>query len=96
MDKCVVVDWKILVTDDVQSHHIRCHQLQDGDKLSMLVSNFKEQHAKAVILINTQDNYSIVPQFLEGEFVSVRIKASYEKHCGCSLFGNLLYKLQQR
>ncbi len=66
MDKCVPVDWKILVTDDVQSQHIRCHPLQDGDELSMLVSNFKEQHAKAVILINTQDNYSIAPQFLKG------------------------------
>ncbi|XP_064393609.1 uncharacterized protein LOC135341066 isoform X2 [Halichondria panicea] len=66
MDKCVAVDWKIMVTDDVQSHHIRCHQLQAGDKLSVLLSNFKKQHAKAVILINTQDNYSIVPQFLEG------------------------------
>ena len=68
MEKYVPVDWKILVTDDVQSHHIRCHELQDGDELSMLVSNFKDQHAKAVILINTQNNYSIVPQFLESKF----------------------------
>ncbi len=67
MEKCVPVDWKILVTDDVQSQHIRCHPLQEGDELSMLVSNFREQHAKAVILINTQDNYSIAPQFLEGQ-----------------------------
>ncbi len=72
MDKCVPVDWKILVTDDVQSQHIRCHPLQDGDELSMLVSNFKEQHAKAVILVNTQDNYSIDRQFLEGECVQGR------------------------
>ena len=76
MDKCVAVDWKIMVTDDVQSHHIRCHQLQAGDKLSVLLSNFKKQHAKAVILINTQDNYSIVPQFLEGEFVSDKVTNS--------------------
>ena len=60
------VDWKPLVTDDVQAQHIRCHELQEGDELSMLVANFKGQHAKALILINTQDNYSIAPQFLEG------------------------------
>ena len=65
-DKCVPVDWKVLVSDDVESEHIRCHGLRDGDDLSMLVANFKGQHAKALILLNTQENYSIAPQFLEG------------------------------
>ena len=60
------VDWKPLVIDDVESQHIRCHELQEGDELSMLVANFKAKHAKALILINTQDNYSIASQFLEG------------------------------
>ncbi len=69
MDKCVpAVEWKLLVTGDgVQSQHIRCHQLIEGDDLSMLVSDFKEKHAKAVILINTHDSYSIAPQFLKGQ-----------------------------
>ena len=60
------VDWKILATEDVQSQHIRCHELLPKDDLAMLVANFKQAHAKAVILINTQENYSIAPQFLEG------------------------------
>lgn len=68
MDKCVAVDWRILTAEDVQSQHIRCHQLHPDDDLAMLVSNFKEGHAKAVILVNTQENYSIAPQFLKGMY----------------------------
>ena len=71
LENCVPVNWMPLVTDDVESHimqekHIRCHELHKGDELSMLVANLEEQQAEALILINTQNNYSIAPQFLEG------------------------------
>ena len=68
MDKYVPVDWKILVRDNfkVESVNIRCHELQSGDDLAMLVSIFEQAHAEAVILINTQENYSIAPHFLKG------------------------------
>ena len=74
------MDWKPLVTDNVESQHIRCHELHEGDELSMLVANFKAQHAKAVILINTQDNYFIAPRFLEGRvhgLISALVYAVY-------------------
>ena len=73
MYKCVPVDWKPLVTDSIESQHIRCHELQEGNELSMLVANFKGQHAKALVLINTQDNYSFAPQFLEGKIIKVDV-----------------------
>ncbi len=91
-DKYMSVDWNIMVTaDDVQSHHIRCHQLQVGDELSMLVSNFKKQHAKAVILINTQDNYSIALQFLEGEFCYTIFMLEVYPHKGYSKIDYNMY-----
>ena len=60
------VEWTTIVTKCVQSQHIHCHELLPEDDLAMLVADFKQAHAKAVILINTQENYSIVPQFLKG------------------------------
>ena len=64
MDKCVPVDWKLIVTEDVQSQHIRCHELKFDDNLVDLVYRFKKTYAKAVVLINTQENYNIAPQLL--------------------------------
>ena len=66
MDKLVLIDWKIIVNDDIQSQHIRCHALQPGDKVKDLISSFKRALAKAVVLINTQDNYTLAPEFTEG------------------------------
>ena len=66
MDKPVYIDWKIIVNDDIQSQHIRCHALQPGDKIKDLVSSFKRALAKAVVLINTQDNYTLAPELIEG------------------------------
>ena len=66
IDKPVLVDWKIIVNDDIQSQHIRCHTLQPGDKVKDLISSFRKALAKAVVLINTQDNYTLAPEFTEG------------------------------
>ena len=62
----MLIDWKIIVNDDIQSQHIRCHALQPGDKVKDLISSFRKALAKAVVLINTQDNYTLAPEFTEG------------------------------
>ena len=68
IDKYMPVDWILLVANKVQGQHIRCHTLQQGDNLSFLIATSKAQQAEAIILINTQDNYSIAPQFQEGRY----------------------------
>ena len=66
-DTLAPVDWKLLVTtEDIESQHIRCHELQTGDKLSELVAGFQNSYAVAVVLINSNDNYSLHPTFLAG------------------------------
>ena len=66
MDKLIPVDWKLLVTEDVESQHVRCHELQAGDNLSELIAGFQKACAVAVVLINTSDNYILHPSFLLG------------------------------
>ena len=66
-DKLAPVDWKLLVTSgDVESEHIRCYELQDGDNLPELIADFQEAYAVVVVLINTTDNYILQPSFLSG------------------------------
>ena len=62
----MAVDWTVIALEDIKCQHIRCHQLQVNDRLKELVSNFKKAHAVAVVLINTQQNYSIAPHSFEG------------------------------
>ena len=62
--KSVPVDWKLFVAEDVQSQHIRWHELQAGDDLPKLITDFQNAYAMAVVLINTSDNYSLHPLFL--------------------------------
>ena len=64
-DKLTPVNWKLLVTEKVESQHIRCHELQAGDNLSELIASFQKAHALAVVLINTSDNYILQSSFLE-------------------------------
>ena len=63
-DKLAPVDWKLLVTEDVESQHIRCHELQTGDNLPELIAAFKKAYAVAVVLINTSEDYSMNSSFL--------------------------------
>ena len=65
-DKLTPVDWKLLVTEDIEHPHIRCHVLQAGDNLPQLIAGFQKVQALAVVLINTSDNYSLHPTFLSG------------------------------
>ena len=65
-DKLTPVDWKLLVTEDIEYPHIRCHKLQAGDNLPQLIAGFQKVQAYAVVLINTSDNYSLRPTFLSG------------------------------
>ena len=65
-DKLTPVDWKLLVTENMEHPHIRCHELHAGDNLLQLIAGFQKAHAVAVVLINTSDNYSLHPAFLSG------------------------------
>ena len=60
------VNWKLLVTEDVQSENIRCHELQAEDNLPKLITTFQKAHAVAVVLVNTSENYYLHPMFLSG------------------------------
>ena len=60
------MDWKLLVTENVGRENIRCHELQAGDTLQELVTGFQETNAKAVVLINTSNGYSLNPPILAG------------------------------
>ena len=60
------MDWKLLVTENVGCQNIRCHELQAGDKLQELITGFQETNAKAVVLINTSDDYFLHPSILAG------------------------------
>ena len=65
--KLTPVDWKLLVTTEhMEYQHIRCHELQAGDKLPQLIASFKKINAVAVVLINTTNNYLLHPSFLSG------------------------------
>lgn len=65
MDEAVNMDWKCIANEDVQSQHIRCHELQAGDNVQELVYRFKKAHSKALVLINTQNSYSLDSEFVE-------------------------------
>ena len=58
------MDWRLLVTEDVECLNIRCHELHAGDNLPLLVASFQKAHAVAIVLINTSDNYILQPLFL--------------------------------
>ena len=60
------MDWKLLVTENVGCQNIRCHKLQSGDKLQELITGFQETNAKAVVLINTSDDYFLHPSIWAG------------------------------
>ena len=64
--KLVAVDWKLIVNDEIQGQHIRCHILQADDNLPELVSSFRKAHAKAVILVNTQESFTLAIKFKAG------------------------------
>ena len=66
MEKSLPVSWQYLATEDIESENIRCHQLQPEDPVAELLSKFRKSYAKAVVLINTEDNYQLAQEFLVG------------------------------
>ena len=84
-DKLTPVDWKLLVTENVQSQHIRCHKLQMGDNLPDLIDIFQKAHAVAVVLINTSENGFLDPSFLIGTKKSHFPVLILKKSCGIEL-----------
>ena len=66
MEKPLPVNWQYLTTTDIETENIRCHQLQPDDSVAELLSKFRKNNAKAVILINTEDNYQLPKEFVVG------------------------------
>ena len=66
MEKSLPVSWQYLATEDIKSDNIRCHHLQPGDTVAELLNEFRKNCAKAVVLINTVDNYQLSQEFVVG------------------------------
>lgn len=90
-DKLTPVDWNLLVAEDVQSQHIRCHKLQMGDNLSDLIDTFQKAHAVAVVLINTSESDILDPSFIKGTKKSHFPVLILKQSCG----NELLKKVKQ-
>lgn len=62
------VDWQLLVIDEVAEvteNNVRIHELVKGQDLADVLEGFKHCCTKAVVFVNTENNYK-----LAGEFVS--------------------------
>lgn len=62
----VSIDWRIIVNDEVASQHLRCHVLQLDDNLSELVPTFRKADAKAIVLVNSEENFTFAAEFESG------------------------------
>ena len=56
---CSLVDWQLLVEEHCERENICCLQLQGVKHLATLLEAFKENFSKAVVLINTSDDYNL-------------------------------------
>ena len=57
---------KVLVTESVQGDHVFVHKLEAGDNLAQLVAEYRGNSAKAVVIVNTAESYTVHPTHLEG------------------------------
>jgi len=57
----------------IQSEHIRCHVLVPDDDIPQLIAQYHREHARAVILINNADNYTLASPSLHGDAPQVDI-----------------------
>ena len=62
----IPVDWKLLETEDIEGENIRCHQLQGDELLTELFERYRNSDSKAVVLINTSDDYQLAPDLVSG------------------------------
>jgi len=58
------VDWTLLELEKIEGEHIRCHELLGNEVLEDLFERYKIAESKAVVLINTTDNYSLPPDLI--------------------------------
>ena len=65
-EKSTPVDWKLLVADQIEGENIRCHRLLGDEQLSPLLDSFQNNHSKAVVLINTSDDYTLASGLTSG------------------------------
>ena len=58
------VDWKVIAAEDeaIEGEHIRCIQLKDGEDLDKLMEHFISIDAKAVVFVNTRDDFTVKAQ----------------------------------
>ncbi|KAL5466959.1 hypothetical protein EMCRGX_G031124 [Ephydatia muelleri] len=58
------VDWKVLVAADerIEGEHICCLLLKDGEDLGQLVERFQSVHAKAIVFVNSREDFMVEPQ----------------------------------
>lgn len=58
---------EIVIVDTDRSHkHIRCHSLKSGDKLTEIILSLRLKDVVALVLINSNDTYTLAPEFTEG------------------------------
>ena len=85
------VGWRLISDVDVVGEHIHVHELSQGGDLMSAIQEYREVHAKAVVLINTEDSYMLqLPEDvvaglkgLGGFIVAVLCKSDGEKLLDC-------------
>eukprot|EP00731_Ephydatia_muelleri_P026844 Em0018g944a len=74
------VDWKVLAAEDegIEGEHIRCLLLKEGEDLGQLVEQFQSAHAKAIVFVNTREDFMVeAQQWPQGSSIPVLLlKAS--------------------
>ena len=58
------VDWKVLAAEDeeIEGEHIRCLLLKEGEDLGQLVEQFQSAHAKAIVFVNSREDFMVEAQ----------------------------------
>ena len=74
------VDWKVLAAEDeeIEGEHIRCLLLKEGEDLGQLVEQFQSAHAKAIVFVNSREDFMVeAQQWPQGSSIPVLLlKAS--------------------
>ena len=57
---------KVLVKKRARGDHVFVHKLEPGENLAQLVTEYRGNSAKAVVVVNTAESYTVHPTHLEG------------------------------
>lgn len=60
------VGWYLLATEDEEMGNIRLHELVKGQPFADLLVKLDHTLTKALVLINTEDNYEVAEEFVSG------------------------------